>query len=85
MPKEKMVCVEWEDAASCSGYYDKDVPHKFEPVATRTVGHLVRSDKKGVVLSQDRFYDHNGKIDDDRHLSIIPKKMIKHIIILREV
>ena len=79
MPKEKIVCVEWEDAAFNSGYYDKRRPEDFTPVLTRTVGYLVKRTAKSVLVSQDRFYKDNGKIDDERHIGIIPKKMIKRI------
>jgi len=79
MAKERIVCIEWEDASYNSGYYDKKSPEDFEPVFTRTVGHLVKRTAKSVIVSQDRFYRSN-KIDDDRHIGIIPKKMIKQII-----
>ena len=81
--KEKIVCIEWDDAAYNSGYYDKKYPEDFEPVFTRTVGHLIRSTKKTVLLASDRFYDvQEKKPEDDRHISIIPKKMIRKIIVL---
>jgi len=76
--KEKIICVDWEDAAYNSGYYDKKNPEDFEPVLTKTVGHLVKRTKKAIILSQDRFY-RGKKIDDDRHIGIIPIKMIKKI------
>ncbi len=74
--KDKIVCIEWEDAAYNSGYYDKHEPPT--PILTRTVGHLVKKTKQAVIVSQDRFYE-KGKISGDRHLGIIPKKMIKKI------
>ncbi len=77
--QEKILCVEWEDAGYNSGYYDKKRPEEFEPVLTKTVGHLVRRTKRAIILSTDRFYDTKGKRDDDRHISIIPKKMIKTV------
>lgn len=83
MSKEKVVCVEWEDAVYNSGYYDKKTPEDFQPVLTKTVGHLVKRTAKSIIISQDRFYK-NNKIDDDRHIGIIPKKMIKKITILKE-
>lgn len=82
--KEKIVCVEWEDASSNSGYYNKNNPQEFSPFPTKTVGHLIKRDKKAVVVSQDRFYK-DGKIDGDRHISTIPKKMIKRIVVLGEI
>lgn len=80
--KEKIVCVEWEDASYNSGYYDKKTPEQFEPLRTTTVGHLVKTTAKGVIVCQDRFHDKDGKISDERHISVIPKKMIKKIIYL---
>lgn len=84
MPKEKMVRIEWDDASYNSGYYNKDKPQDYMPVPTSTVGHLVKSNRKTIIVSQDRFYK-GGKIDDDRYLGIIPKKMIKRITVLGEV
>lgn len=83
MPREKIVCIEWDDAAYNSGYYDKKEPENFMPVHTRTVGHLVKKTKRSVIVSQDRFYE-KGKVSDNRHLGIIPKKMIKKMIYLGE-
>ena len=84
MIRERIVCIEWEDAAYNSGYYDKKTPEDYEPVLTRTVGHLVKKTKKAIIVSQDRFY--NGeKIDNDRHLGIIPKKMIRRVSYLEGV
>ncbi len=84
MSKERIVCVEWEDASSNSGYYNKDHPEKFTPVKAKTVGHLVKKTQVAIIVSQDRFYDEKGKVDDDRHISTIPKKMIKKITELKE-
>lgn len=81
--KEKVVLVEWEDASYHSGYYDKKSPEDFKPVLTRTVGHLVKKTSKAVIVSQDRFYNSKSKPDDDRHIGIIPKKMIKSIKVLQ--
>ena len=76
--KEKIVCVEWEDAAYNSGYYDKKSPEDFVPVRTRTVGHLVKRTKESVIVAMERFYE-GDKPTDDRHISTIPRKMIKKI------
>ncbi len=47
--KEKIICIEWEDAAYNSGYYDKkDTEGNFEPYLTRTVGHLIKKTPKAV-------------------------------------
>lgn len=85
MSKEKMVCVEWEDAMYNSGYYDKKSPEEFTPTLTRTVGHLVKRTGEAILVAQDRFYDSKGKPGDDRHIGVIPKKMIKKVTILGDV
>lgn len=80
---DKFVQVLWQDASYNSGYWDmKDEAEKFEPVNTSTVGHVVKSTKTKLIISHDRFYDHKGKRDDDRHISIIPRAMIREIRVL---
>ena len=78
--KEKIVCVEWEDAGFNSGYYDKKEKGKFEPVKTRTAGFVIKSDRKCIIISHDRFYDEQGKIDDERHITVIPRAAIRKVI-----
>lgn len=82
--KERIVCVEWEDASYNSGYYDKKDTDTFNPVLTRTTGHLVSNTRKSIILSQDRFYDSKGNVTDERHISTIPKKMVRRVIYLAE-
>jgi hypothetical protein len=81
MKKEKMICVEWDDACFNSGYYDKNDNKKFEPVFTKTIGFLVKSDRQKILVAMDKFYDLDKTIDE-RHISTIPKKIIKRIIYL---
>jgi len=86
--KERIVRVIWDDAAYNNGYYDKEREasgKEFHPCRTSTVGHVVKSNKKKIILSHDRFYDSKEKVDDERHLSIIPRGMIRQVIELREV
>jgi len=83
--KDKIVCVEWEDAASNSGFYDKRRPEDFEPILTKTVGHFIKKTKKCIIVSQERFYDSKGKPNDDRHIATIPQKMIRRVVPLKEV
>lgn len=80
--KEKIVLVEWEDASYNSGFYDKEKPKDFAPVFTRTVGHLIEANVKSVILSTDRYYV-DGKIDSEKHISCIPRKMIKRFRYLK--
>lgn len=77
---DKIVCVEWDDASFHSGYYDKRRPEDFEPVCIKTVGFLVKRTKKAVIVAHERIFDSKGKRDDDRHISTIPKKMIRKIV-----
>ena len=81
--KEKIVCVEWEDASSNSGYYDKRRPEDFEPVLARTVGHFIKRTKRAVIVAQERFYDDRGKPESERHIITIPKKMIRKVTELK--
>jgi hypothetical protein len=81
--KERIVCVEWYDASSNSGYFDEKDPDRYAPTRTRTVGHLVKSTPQVVIVSKDRFYLVNGKQDGDRNTSTIPRKMIKKVTELK--
>jgi len=83
MHKEKPVLIEWNDACFNAGYYDKQERERFEPTLTRTIGFLVKSDRKSVVVCQDRFYDEKNRLSDERHIGTIPRKMIKRITYLR--
>ena len=76
--KERIVCIEWDDASSNSGYYDKDHPEKFNPVRCKTVGYLISKNKKAVVVAGEFFED-----GDKRHIHTIPKKMIHKITELK--
>ena len=80
MKKEKPIYVEWYDACYNTGYYDKNRKEDFEPTLTKTIGFLVKADKKSVIVCQDRFCNTDGV--DERHIGTIPKKMIKRIVYL---
>ena len=80
--KEKIICVEWEDASYNSGYYDKKSPENYTPTQTRTVGHLVKKTSEAIILAMERFYNDDKKPFDDRHITTIPKKMIRRVITL---
>lgn len=83
--KEKVVLVEWDDASFNSGYYDKKDKDNFKPVTTKTAGFVVKSDRKSIVISHDRFYKEDGEIDDERHITTIPRGMIRRITVLKGV
>jgi len=74
----KIVCVDWEDAASNSGYYDFEHPENTTTVNARTVGHLLRNDRKEVTLAAETFQD-----GEFRHIHSIPKGMVRKITVLR--
>ncbi len=80
--KERIVCIEWDDACFNQGYYNESEPERFEQVRTRSVGFIVKSTSKEVILSSERNYV-KEKIDGDRHINTIPKKMIKRIVQLK--
>lgn len=82
--KEKIVCVEWDDASYDNGYYYHDKAPSFTPIKTRSVGHLIKSSRKSITISQERFYDSDSKATDDRHISCIPRGMIRKVTYLRE-
>lgn len=85
MQKERPVCIEWEDATYNAGYYDKDDPKRFNPAPTKTIGFIVKRDRDKLIVCMDRFYSTDGKeLEDERHTSTIPRKMIKRIIPMRE-
>jgi len=83
MKKEKPIYIEWHDACYNSGYYDTSRKEDFDPPLTKTVGFLVKSDRRSIVVCQDRFYS-NDNVPDERHIGTIPRKMIKRIVYLRE-
>ena len=82
--KEKIVSVEWYDASFNSGYYNENEPEKFEQLRTKTVGFVVKSTVNEIILSSERNYI-KEKIDGDRHITTIPKKMIRKITVLKGV
>lgn len=77
--KKKLVVVEWEDAASNSGHYQKNDPETYGTVMCRTVGYLLNKDKHRVVLATEWFEDGGF-----RHTHSIPKGMVRKITILSE-
>ena len=78
--KERIVCVEWDDAAYSSGYYEKKDKERFAPVKTKTAGFVIESDRKCMIISHERFYDEQGKVDEQRHITTIPRAMIRKVI-----
>jgi len=77
--KKKIVCIDWEDAASNSGYYNKDKPKETTTVNARTVGFLMENNRKVVKICAEGFED-----GEFRHVHAIPKGMVRKITILSE-
>jgi hypothetical protein len=82
--KENIVCIEWDDASFNSGYYDKKDNSRFEPIKTKTAGFVVKSNRKYIIVSQDHFYNEKGEIEDERHITTIPRGVIRKIVKLKE-
>ena len=80
--KGKVVCVEWDDAGFNSGYYDKNNKDIHNPIIVRTVGHLIKKNKSVIITSTDR-YEYGESDGDERHISTIPRKMVRSITYLR--
>ena len=79
---KKVVCVEWEDAGFHPGYYDEKNRDLQSPIIVETVGHLVKSNRAVIVVAADR-YTYIDQPEDQRHISTIPKKMVRKITYLR--
>ena len=77
--KDRIVCVEWDDASFTSGYYDKKEEAKFKPIRTKTAGFVIKSDRKSIIISHDRYYNEEGKVDEERHITVIPRAMIRKV------
>ncbi len=79
---EKIVCIEWDDAGFNSGYYDKNNKDIHTPIIVRTVGHLIKKNKSVIIVSTDR-YKYGESSSDERHISTIPRKMVRSISYLK--
>ncbi len=83
--KERIACIEWEDASYDSGYYDKKDPERFDVVKVQSVGHIVKMDSKKVIIATDAYPIRDSKGDRDmRHINTIPRKYITKIRYLEE-
>ena len=80
MKKNKIVSIEWEDASYNQGYWDVKDPENFNVIHNNTVGHLIKINKEVVITSTDRW---RAPDDCHRHISTIPRKMIKKITYLK--
>lgn len=74
----KIVCVEWDDAVTRTGYWDSDHPERFKAVGCKTVGHLIKKNRHEIIVASEVFAD-----GDKRHIHTIPRKMVKRIIYLK--
>ena len=82
--KEKIVCVEWDDAGFNSGYYDENNEDIHHPIIVETVGHLIKRNKSVIIVGTDK-YKYASQDSDTRHISTIPSKMVRKITYLSEV
>ena len=74
----KIVRVDWEDACSNTGYYDKEHPDKEHAlVLCSTVGYLKRKTKKHIILVVEKY-----DTGEERHIHTIPRKCVTGIKIL---
>jgi len=80
--REKIVCVEWDDASFDSGYYDKQDISRYNTLKTKTSGFVIKSTPKEIIVATDSWTDSSGKTEY-RHITTIPKKMIRKIIELK--
>lgn len=72
--KARPVIIEWNDAWEDQAAVDPaDIEHK--PVVQRTIGFLIRKDKKGATLATEYAVDGSGL----RTTNFIPKGMIVSI------
>lgn len=81
--KEKMVCVEWDDASFDSGYFDRKDPDRYIQLRTKSVGHLIKATAKEIIIGTD-CWQNPKELSDFRHITTIPKKMVKRIIELQD-
>ena len=77
MKSKKIVCVEWDDAGFNSGYYDENNKDLHNPIIVQTVGHLIQNNRSVIVVATDKYT--YTESEDQRHISTIPKKMIRKI------
>jgi len=81
--KEKIVCVEWDDATFDSGYYDRTDPERYSQLRMKTVGQLIKSNSREIIVGTDSW-ENSNEPRSYRHITTIPKKMIKRVIELKE-
>jgi len=81
--RERFVCVEWDDAAHNSGYYDATEPERFTPISSQTVGHLIQKNRKQVIVAQERYFGTSSSVEY-RYTQIIPRKMVTKIRYLED-
>lgn len=78
--KEHPVIVEWFDSCHITGYLDKSDNYKsHDVISCRTIGYLVKSDRKRVVLSHESF-----NTGEERFINVIPRCNITRVIKLKE-
>jgi len=75
--KKRIACVEWDDATFDSGYYDKQDTSRYDVLKTLSVGFVVKSTPKEIILAVDSWVNKQGT--EYRHITTIPKKMVRKV------
>ena len=79
-PAPQLVEIEWDDASTSKlGWEDIAVYRAEEVVACRSVGYLIRKDKRQVVIVQTQVGNQTGVM---REIAI-PRGMVKRMTTLR--
>jgi len=80
--KERILLIEWDDASFDSGYYDKKDTSRYNQLKTKTSGFAIKSTPTEIIIATDSWIDSSGETEY-RHITTIPKKMIRKITELR--
>ena len=78
MSQPRLVRVDWDDACSNDGWRPTDTLDKAERLKIQSVGFVIRSNKKEMVLAQSL-----SEIDNVSCTMAIPKGCIRKVRILR--
>jgi len=80
--KEKIVCVEWDDASFDSGYYDRNDTNRYSELKTKTSGFVIKSTSKEIIIGTDSWLNNSGGTEY-RHITTIPKRMVRKVTELK--
>ncbi len=77
---DRIVCIEWEDSCTDTGWHSKEYAGKHCISTCHTVGYLLKNNKKGVVVFQSKS-EATGEVSE---MIAIPRKVIKSLRYLKE-